>query len=163
MIHSIDPAACTGCGTCTKTCPLDVFRLEPAQEALSPCMAACPAGVDIRGNHYLIQQGHLGEAARRYRSVQPFPAITGRVCFHPCEKKCARNHVDEAVNINAVEQIMGDWDLKAPLEKPARRRGPEPFRPETVGIQSRHAGPRNDGQPQGTHGRRRASRRPLGP
>ena len=121
MIHSIDPAACTGCGTCTKTCPLDVFRLEPAQEALSPCMAACPAGVDIRGNHYLIQQGHLGEAARRYRSVQPFPAITGRVCFHPCEKKCARNHVDEAVNINAVEQIMGDWDLKAPLEKPARR------------------------------------------
>ena len=121
MIHSIDPAACTGCGTCTKTCPLDVFRLEPAQEALSPCMAACPAGVDIRGNHYLIQQGHLGEAARRYRSVQPFPAITGRVCFHPCEKKCARNPVDEAVNINAVEQIMGDWDLKAPLEKPARR------------------------------------------
>ena len=121
MIHSIDPAACTGCGTCTKTSPLDVFRLEPAQEALSPCMAACPAGVDIRGNHYLIQQGHLGEAARRYRSVQPFPAITGRVCFHPCEKKCARNHVDEAVNINAVEQIMGDWDLKAPLEKPARR------------------------------------------
>ena len=121
MIHSIDPAACTGCGTCTKTCPLDVFRLEPAQEALSPCMAACPAGVDIRGNHYLIQQGHLGEAARRYRSVQPFPAITGRVCFHPCEKKCARNHVDEAVKINAVEQIMGDWDLKAPLERPARR------------------------------------------
>ena len=121
MIHSIDPAACTGCGTCTKTCPLDVFRLEPAQEALSPCMAACPAGVDIRGNHYLIQQGHLGEAARRYRIVQPFPAITGRVCFHPCEEKCARNHVDEAVNINAVEQIMGDWDLKAPLERPARR------------------------------------------
>lgn len=80
-----------------------------------------PRRVDIRGNHYLIQQGHLGEAARRYRSVQPFPAITGRVCFHPCEKKCARNHVDEAVNINAVEQIMGDWDLKAPLEKPARR------------------------------------------
>ena len=68
MIHSIDPAACTGCGTCTKTCPLDVFRLEPAQEALSPCMAACPAGVDIRGNHYLIQQGHLGEAARPSRA-----------------------------------------------------------------------------------------------
>ena len=61
MIHSIDPAACTGCGTCTKTCPLDVFRLEPAQEALSPCMAACPAGVDIRGNHYLIQQGTLAK------------------------------------------------------------------------------------------------------
>ena len=86
MIHSIDPAACTGCGTCTNTCPLDVFRLEPAQEALSPCMAACPAGVDIRGNHYLIQQGHLGEAARRYRSVQPFPAITAGYVSIPARK-----------------------------------------------------------------------------
>lgn len=80
MIHSIDPAACTGCGTCTKTCPLDVFRLEPAQEALSPCMAACPAGVDIRGNHYLIQQGHLGEAAGATASSSRFrPSRAGYV------------------------------------------------------------------------------------
>ena len=108
MIQSIDPAACTGCGSCTKTCPLDVFRLETAQEQISPCMAACPAGVDIRGNHYLIQQGNLDEAARNYLAVQPFPAITGRVCFHPCESACARARVDSAVNINAVERFVPD-------------------------------------------------------
>ena len=45
-----------------------------------------PAGVDIRGNHYLIQQGHLGEAARRYRSVQPFPAITAGYVSIPARK-----------------------------------------------------------------------------
>ena len=91
MIHSIDPAACTGCGTCTKTCPLDVFRLEPAQEALSPCMAACPAGVDIRGNHYLIQQGHLGVVRPGATAASSrFRPSTGRVCFHPGQRKEVR-------------------------------------------------------------------------
>ena len=84
-------------------------------------MAACPAGVDIRGNHYLIQQGNLDEAARNYLAVQPFPAITGRVCFHPCESACARARVDSAVNINAVEHVLGDWAAQMPLEKPVRR------------------------------------------
>ena len=84
-------------------------------------MAACPAGVDIRGNHYLIQQGNLDEAARNYLAVQPFPAITGRVCFHPCESGCARARVDSAVNINAVEHVLGDWAAQMPLEKPVRR------------------------------------------
>ena len=107
MIQSIDPAACTGCGTCTKTCPLDVFRLDTQQEELSPCMAACPAGVDIRRNNYLIQQGRLDEAAENFLNFNPFPAITGRVCFHPCESRCSRAKVDQAVNINAIEQVLG--------------------------------------------------------
>ena len=74
MIQSIDPAACTGCGSCTKTCPLDVFRLETAQEQISPCMAACPAGVDIRGNHYLSRAQLSG-----------CPAVPGhhRPCLFP--------------------------------------------------------------------------------
>ena len=44
MIHSIDPAACTGCGTCTKTCPLVVFRLEPAQQAFPLAWRLAPPG-----------------------------------------------------------------------------------------------------------------------
>ena len=108
MINTIDPAACTGCGTCTKTCPLDVFRLDTRQKEISPCMAACPAGVEIRHNNYLIQQGRVAEAVENFKRANPFPAITGRVCFHPCESGCARAKVDEAVNINALEQYLGD-------------------------------------------------------
>lgn len=112
MINSIDPAACTGCGTCIKTCPLDVFRLSTRQKEISPCMAACPAGVEIRHNNYLIQQGRVDEAMENFRRANPFPAITGRVCFHPCESKCARANVDAAVNINALEQFMGDFSAE---------------------------------------------------
>ena len=44
MSNSIDVSKCTGCGTCFKTCGLDVFRLDKEQPVLSPCMAKCPAG-----------------------------------------------------------------------------------------------------------------------
>ena len=121
MIKSIDTNACTGCGACTKNCPLDVFRLNTDRQELSPCMNACPAGVDIRTTHYLIQQGRLAEAVENYRRRQPFPAITGRVCFHPCEGACARRVVDEAVNINGVERFLGDYALEIPVTVPPVR------------------------------------------
>ncbi|WP_367620089.1 4Fe-4S binding protein [Bilophila wadsworthia] len=44
VINSIDVSKCTGCGTCFKTCGLDVFRLDTEHPVLSPCMAKCPAG-----------------------------------------------------------------------------------------------------------------------
>ncbi|MFR1534415.1 MAG: 4Fe-4S binding protein [Bilophila wadsworthia] len=122
MINVIDQDKCIGCGTCFKSCSLDVFRLDTDQSKVSPCMAACPAGTDIRGYNALVQQGKLEEAAQKLRQANPFPGITGRICFHPCEKECARNAVDGAVNINAVEQFLGDLDL--PEEQPAVRHTP---------------------------------------
>ena len=101
MINVIDQDKCIGCGTCFKSCSLDVFRLDTDQSKVSPCMAACPAGTDIRGYNALVQQGKLEEAAQKLRQANPFPGITGRICFHPCEKECARNAVDGAVNICA--------------------------------------------------------------
>ena len=120
MINCIDHDKCIGCGTCTKSCGLDVFRLDTDQHEISPCMGACPAGTDIRGYQALLQRGDVRGALEKLKKSNPFPAITGRVCFHPCESQCARRHVDEAVNINGVEQFLGDRDLDIEVEKPAR-------------------------------------------
>ena len=38
----------------------------------------------------------------------PFPAVMGRVCYHPCETACNRGQLDEAVGINSVERFLGD-------------------------------------------------------
>jgi len=122
MIEYIDQEKCVGCGTCTKTCPLDVFRIDPRQPELAPCMAACPAGIDIRTDHALVQQGKVLEALDNLKKAQPFPAITGRVCFHPCEGACSRKEVDAAVNINGLEQFLGDVDLACDKTVPATRR-----------------------------------------
>lgn len=44
MINVIDQDKCIGCGTCFKSCSLDVFRLDTDQSKVSPCMAACLRG-----------------------------------------------------------------------------------------------------------------------
>jgi NADPH-dependent glutamate synthase beta subunit-like oxidoreductase len=67
--------------------------------------------------------------------VNPFPAVIGRVCFHPCQTACNRGQLDEAVGINAVERFLGDEGLRRGWTVP--RAGPpvtgswlsEPARP----------------------------------
>ena len=46
----------------------------------------------------------------------PFPAITGRVCYHPCEQACNRGQYDEAISIRAVERFLGDFGLALPRD-----------------------------------------------
>ena len=51
----------------------------------------------------------------------PFPAIMGRVCYHPCETACNRGQLDEAVGINSVERFLGDEAIEQRLEGRGRR------------------------------------------
>jgi NADPH-dependent glutamate synthase beta subunit-like oxidoreductase/Pyruvate/2-oxoacid:ferredoxin oxidoreductase delta subunit len=80
-------------------------------EATAPCRAACPAGEPIAR---WIERARLGDYASAWaliRQENPFPAIMGRVCAHPCESACNRGHHDGAVAINALERFVGDWGL----------------------------------------------------
>ncbi len=99
---------------------MDVLRLDTCQEEASLCQASCPAGVDIRRYMHSLQHGNVEEAIGFIRETLPFPAVTGRVCFHPCETNCARKEVDEAVNINTLERFVADYWLKEKA-KPALR------------------------------------------
>ena len=86
MINVIDQDKCIGCGTCFKSCSLDVFRLDTDQSKVSPCMAACPAGTDIRGYNALVQQGKLEEAAQKLRQANPFPASRAASASIPAKR-----------------------------------------------------------------------------
>jgi len=122
-IKQIDDAKCVGCGVCVNSCSMDVLRLNQfhiEKEEITPCRSACPAGVNMRGYIYLLTEGKLEEAMNLIREALPLPAITGHVCFHPCEKECARKEVDEAVNINALERYVADYWLQEKA-KPALR------------------------------------------
>ncbi len=80
--------------------------VQPSQ--VSPCNAACPAGVEVRGVIQLIKEGAREDAASLYLNENPFPAICGRVCFHPCETDCSRRSFDGAVAINRLEHLIGE-------------------------------------------------------
>jgi formate dehydrogenase (NADP+) beta subunit len=77
-------------------------------DLLPPCNNACPAGEDIQGWLGLAQAGKFREAWQRLVRDNPFPAVHGRVCYHPCETACNRGELDSSVSIHAVERFLGD-------------------------------------------------------
>ncbi len=85
-----------------------------------PCQGSCPAGEDIRGWLDIVRgiEKPSGEmsmqeyAFRRATDANPFPSMMGRVCPAPCQEGCNRNHVDDFVGINAVEQYIGDTAIE---------------------------------------------------
>lgn len=89
----------------------------------APCQSACPAGEPIPAWLELAAAGDLPGAWELIRRENPFPAVMGRVCPHPCEAACNRGAYDGAVAVNALERFVGDWGLRYghPERAPARR------------------------------------------
>jgi len=81
-------------------------------DSIPPCNHACPAGENIQGWLDKAQDGDFEAAWRILVADNPMPAIHGRVCYHPCESSCNRQHVDDAVSIHAVERYLGDLALE---------------------------------------------------
>ena len=105
-------------------------------EKTPPCIAHCPCGNDIRGWLTTIGQyeayGRTPDEAlelawRKITERNPFPAVCGRVCPHPCEDDCNRTGKDGAVAINALERFVGDFGIERglKLEKLTEERHPE--------------------------------------
>jgi NADPH-dependent glutamate synthase beta subunit-like oxidoreductase len=92
---------------------MDVFRLDTSDKnpQVSPCSNDCPLGLNQREYHNLIKMGMLDEAAQALQLLHPMPSVTGRICPHPCENNCSRGQVDEVININGLEQYLGDYML----------------------------------------------------
>ncbi len=109
-------------------------RVAPVRERrpvyvdlLPPCNAGCPAGENIQEWLRLIKAGQAEAAWRQLVRDNPFPAIHGRVCYHPCETACNRKDLDAAVSIHSVERYLGDlaiekgWKVPMPRRRSGRR------------------------------------------
>ncbi|MBN2844757.1 MAG: FAD-dependent oxidoreductase [Deltaproteobacteria bacterium] len=130
----VDVNKCTGCGDCANVCPVTVsnafneglderkaiyrkfpqaipsaFAIEKIGTA--PCKAACPTHISVQGYVALIGEGKYKEALKLIKQENPFPAVCGRVCNHPCEAACKRGEVDEPVSIMYLKRYVADLDL----------------------------------------------------
>ena len=139
----IDAKKCNACGDCVEACPVSlpnefdrrlglrkaIYRLYPQAipniygiskaPGRSPCKASCPAGVNAQGYVALIAAGKFKEAYELIRERAPLPAACGRVCQHPCQSKCNRAEVDEAVNVRDLKRFAADWMYAHRDEMPA--------------------------------------------
>ncbi|MCI9217265.1 NAD(P)-binding protein [Lachnospiraceae bacterium 42-17] len=74
-----------------------------------PCVSLCPAHVDIPGYVALVGEGRYADAIRLIRKDNPFPTTCGFICEHPCEARCRRNMIDDAVNIRGLKRVAADF------------------------------------------------------
>ncbi|NLE74634.1 MAG: FAD-dependent oxidoreductase [Actinobacteria bacterium] len=95
-------------GTWRSQLPVHMWR--PA-----PCFVSCPLGNEIP----LWIRSITGGSEEDYKAAwdkvvenDPFPAIIGRVCHHPCETDCNRQALEQPVAINSLEQYLGDLALE---------------------------------------------------
>lgn len=56
----------------------------------------------------MIAVGRYDEALALIRERAPLAASLGRICHHPCEEKCRRAAVDQAVSIRALKRFAAD-------------------------------------------------------
>jgi NADPH-dependent glutamate synthase beta subunit-like oxidoreductase len=103
-IVNIDREACDGCNIVEGAIPAD-------KQLTSPCKANCPAQMNVQGYVRLVAKGKFQEALALMKEDNPFPAVCGRVCDHPCESYCNRGEIDEPVAINMIKRFVADLDL----------------------------------------------------
>ena len=122
---------CTGCGLCAEACPVEVpnefdehlgmrkaiYRFFPQAVPITfaidkkdraPCVTTCPAGVNVQGYVQLIGQQKYREAIQLIMERLPLPGVLGRVCPHPCETRCRRAEVDDALAIRDLKRYAAD-------------------------------------------------------
>ena len=127
----VKEGVCTGCGECVKACPVSVasewdealgdrkaiFRAFPQAVPITfcidkkdraPCVATCPAGINVQGYVQLVGQGKYREAIELIMEKLPLPGVLGRVCPHPCEQKCRRQENDTPVAIRELKRFAAD-------------------------------------------------------
>jgi heterodisulfide reductase subunit A-like polyferredoxin len=139
----VDENTCTGCGECTKVCP--VIRLNEWDENLqerkavyrsfpqavpitfviekkdrAPCVQKCPANTNVQGYVALISQGKYQEALELIMEDLPLPGTLGRICPAPCEKVCRRKEIDEALAIRELKRFAYDHADLTKLKPPLR-------------------------------------------
>ena len=76
---------------------------------ISACQHACPAGIDVPNYVAAIASEQYEQAVEIIRERNPFPAVCGRICIHPCEFKCRRGELDEPVAIRSLKRFAADW------------------------------------------------------
>ncbi len=82
----------------------------------------------------LIGRGLYQQALECLLVENPFPAVCGRVCYHPCENSCNRAGLDCAVAINGIERFLGDEALHGRIQPTVFRFPPRGKKIAVVGA-----------------------------
>ncbi len=92
---------------------LELIMGDHQGDCIGPCSLNCPAHTDCQKYVKEIGEGNLEEAVKTIKEVISLPASIGRVCPHPCETACRRQHVEEPISIAYLKAFAADEVLKS--------------------------------------------------
>ncbi|HLI80548.1 MAG TPA: FAD-dependent oxidoreductase [Candidatus Binataceae bacterium] len=112
------------------------WRLQRPQyrHRSAPCAVGCPAGENPQAYIAMVAEGNLRGAWEMLVAANPLPAITGRVCHHPCESACHRGSYDQPIAIHSVERFLGDRAIAEGWNYPLKPSSPDAPRVAVVGA-----------------------------
>lgn len=86
----------------------------------APCVAGCPAGVDVVGFIRRLKTRNLVGAARLIRESNIFAGVCARVCpaEELCEKRCSSTNLSEPIAIAALQRFVADEEQKRGIRLP---------------------------------------------
>lgn len=90
---------------------LNLLVSQHIGDCKAPCTLNCPANTDVQGYVGLVANQQYIESLKLIKEKLPLPACIGRVCPHPCEDACRRQHVEEPVSIACIKTFAADYDL----------------------------------------------------
>jgi len=99
--------------------PIGYSNKQAVEEAMrclhckkSPCVEACPVGIDIPGFIRLIEHGDTSAAVKKIREKNFLPAICGRVCPQnkQCQAVCVVGRKNIPVGIGNLERYAADFE-----------------------------------------------------
>ncbi len=84
------------------------YLTPTVKNRLSPCVDNCPLHNPVPLVINALRQGNPEEALNRLLAANPFPGLTGCLCYHPCQTRCFRKKIDGSVAIQKIEKALAE-------------------------------------------------------
>jgi len=75
---------------------------------IAPCKERCPIHQDVPEYIRAIEEGNFKEALQIIMQKNPLPNITGYICDHQCQTKCARWNYEQSVSIRELKKVAAE-------------------------------------------------------